>query len=55
MCAQEWGKDKEADAAAAAKLEVRKLPPLLLVANCQRWLDAGLLVVRAPDFIDEED
>eukprot|EP00983_Pelagomonas_calceolata_P052838 1143039-Pelagomonas_calceolata.AAC.1 len=52
---QEWGKDKDADAAAEAKLEVKKLPALLQVPDCQRWLDAGLLVVRAADIMEDDD
>lgn len=51
----EWGKDKDADAAAEAKLEVKKLPALLQVPDCQRWLDAGLLVVRAADIMEDDD
>lgn len=46
MCLQVFGEDAELDDLARLKMEVRTLPKLLQHANCKRWLDAGLLVVK---------
>jgi len=52
---QVWGQDKELDDLAKAKLEAQQLPQLLQHVNCKRWLEAGLLVVKAPVLEEDDD